>query len=84
MPHLKGREHVTVGQPEERMRVTVTLDVAELPGEARMRRVGQIEDETLARPEAVGEELPVGRHLVLGVMRSVPEPGTGSVVTRRP
>ena len=34
--------------------------------------------------EAVGEELPVGRHLMLGVMRQVPEARHGSVVTSRP
>ncbi len=71
MPHLEGREHVPVGEPEKRMWVGVILDVAELFGETRTRRIGQVEDEGLPRPEAVGEELMIGRHLVLGVMRPV-------------
>lgn len=54
------------------MRVGVALEGAELSREPRPCRIGEIEDETLSGPEAVGEELPVRRHLVLGVVRAVP------------
>jgi hypothetical protein len=51
--------------------MTVSLDLAELPGEPRLCRVGEVEDERLPRVEAVGEQLPVSGHLVLGVVRPV-------------
>jgi hypothetical protein len=71
--HLEGAQHVAGREPEKGMGVTVPLDVAELARETRPRRITEVEDERLPRPEAVGKELPVGGELVLGVVRSVPE-----------
>ena len=53
------------------MRVPVAVDVTEGRGDSWCGRLAQIEDERLARSESVGEELPVGGHLVLGVMGAI-------------
>ena len=50
----------------------VALDVAELAHDARLRRIGEVEYPALPGCETICEQLPVGRHLVFGVMRTVP------------
>ena len=57
------------------MRVGKAVDVAELRGQPRPDRVLEVEDEGQPGVEAVGEELAVGRHLVLGVVRPVLQAG---------
>jgi hypothetical protein len=73
--HLERCQDVAVRQPQERVRVRVAVDVTELTGDARLRRGRQVEDEALARPEAVGEQPPIWRHFMFGVMRPVAAPG---------
>ena len=52
----------------------IAVDVAELTGEARLGGIRKVEDEALTRPETVGEQPPVRRHFMLGVMRPVAAP----------
>jgi hypothetical protein len=57
------------------MRVGKAVHVAELRGQPRPDRVLEVEDEGQPGVEAVGEELAIGRHLVLGVVRPVLQAG---------
>ena len=50
----------------------VALDTAELSDDSRLHRIPQVEDEALPAGKAVREQLTVRRHLVFGVMRTVP------------
>ena len=54
------------------MRMGVAFDIPELADDARLCRIGEIEYPALPGRESIGEKLPVGRHLVFGVMRTVP------------
>ena len=68
MLHLEGREHVAARQPHIAVRVHHAGRVAELRHDARLGRIGHVEDEGLPSSEAVGEQAAVGRHRVLGVV----------------
>ena len=52
----------------------IAVDGAELTGESRLRGIRKVEDEALTRPETIGEQPPVRRHFMLGVMRPVGAP----------
>ena len=75
MAHLESGQDVAVRQPQERVRVRVALDVAELAGHTRFCGIRQVEDEALSRPEAVGEQLSIRGHLMFGVMRRIAPSG---------
>ena len=86
--HLKGREHIAVRQTHEAVRMHHPRDVLELSGEPRMLRVVQVEDEASTGAEAVREQTTVRRHLMLGMVRHVPETrhrqrGDDSSIARR-
>ena len=50
----------------------VALDVAELADDARLPGIGEVEYPALPGCETIGEQLLVRRHLMLGVMRTIP------------
>ena len=68
-PILERRQYMAVGEPDERVRVAEASHVAERRDDARSQRVRQVEQPRASRVKAVRQQMPVGWHLMFGVMR---------------
>ena len=69
---LERRQHVAVVHADEGVRVAQPRQVAERGQDARLQRRGEVEQPGASGTKAVGQQVPVRGHLVLGVMRVGP------------